>query len=332
MSTHEAKVIRIEEILPHPDPETVNLGLVKVWDYQVVVNKNQWKVGELAVYVEPDTVVDGARPEFSFLNKDPEKPKQHRIKAKRLRGTWSEGLLTPAPEGFNEGDDAWETLGLIRYEPKMKNDFKHGDAEKGPVRLPFGKYDLENFRKYHRLLQEGERVIISEKIHGANARFLFMNDRMWAGSRSMWKKPGETCLWWKAIDHNIWVADLCAQHPNKIFYGEVFGSVQSLKYGANNGQIFLRLFDAWFIDEKRWMDNALLLEILEEDQMVPVFYDGPYSKEKVLELTDGPSVIPGANHIREGVVIKPAYERIDPRHGRVALKNVSNEYLLRSKG
>jgi len=40
----------------------------------------------------------------------------------------------------------------------------------------------------------------------------------------------------------------------------------------------------------------------------------------------------GANHIREGIVMVPAVERIDRSIGRVCLKSVSAEYLVRKNG
>ena len=42
------------------------------------------------------------------------------------------------------------------------------------------------------------------------------------------------------------------------------------------------------------------------------------------------SSYPGANHHREGLVIKPIHERTDRKIGRVQLKIVGNRYL--SKG
>jgi len=58
---------------------------------------------------------------------------------------------------------------------------------------------------------------------------------------------------------------------------------------------------------------------------VPVLYEGPYIKEKMLKLSSGKSTM--ADHIREGVVIKPTEERWHDEVGRVQLKLVSNEYL-----
>lgn len=39
--------------------------------------------------------------------------------------------------------------------------------------------------------------------------------------------------------------------------------------------------------------------------------------------------MPGADHVREGFVVKPIRERQDPRLGRVFLKMAGEGYLLR---
>lgn len=66
-------------------------------------------------------------------------------------------------------------------------------------------------------------------------------------------------------------------------------------------------------------------------QHVPVLYSGPFSRDVLLALTDGSTTL-GAGHIREGVVVTPISERYDNRIGRVALKNVSGDYLTRKNG
>ena len=44
-----------------------------------------------------------------------------------------------------------------------------------------------------------------------------------------------------AIEQNPWIAAFCENFPDLTVYGEVFGWVQDLKYGAQPGQIFFRL-------------------------------------------------------------------------------------------
>ena len=57
-------------------------------------------------------------------------------------------------------------------------------------------------------------------------------------------------------------------------------------------------------------------------------FEGPFDLETIRKLSDGPTLIGGANHIREGVVVKPRIERTDPKVGRVILKYVGDAYLL----
>src|SRR3954469_22763883 len=68
-SNHRANVVRIAEIKPIPD--ATNIGLVEIGGYQVVVRLADWKVGDLGVYIQPDSVVP-VIPAFDFLWKDRE--------------------------------------------------------------------------------------------------------------------------------------------------------------------------------------------------------------------------------------------------------------------
>jgi hypothetical protein len=61
---HKVRVVRINEILVHPNAD--RLAIVKVLGYQVVVGKEDFKVGDLAYFVPPDSVVP-ERNEFHFL-------------------------------------------------------------------------------------------------------------------------------------------------------------------------------------------------------------------------------------------------------------------------
>jgi hypothetical protein len=56
----------------------------------------------------------------------------------------------------------------------------------------------------------------------------------------------------------------------------------------------------------------------------------PFDFEKLQKLADGPSLIPGANHMREGIVVKPVKERRHWKLGRVMVKMVGLDYLEKS--
>lgn len=325
MSTHRVEVVRLGSIEKHPNADT--LGLVAIWGYTAMVRLGDFKEGDLAAYIEPDYVVPDT-PQFAFL------AGHLRIKAKRLRGIYSQGLLVKAPDGAEEGDDVMECMGIVRYEPNVKASLG-GDNERPPEALAWiPKYDLENWRRHNHLIVSGEPVSISEKLHGCCGTYSWREGRMWCKSRTGWKKQDATNLWWKALAQNTWIEDWCKARENMILFGEVFGQVQTLKYGAKPGQIMFRAFDV-LIDEPglegrrgRWANAKEFHDMVLEQDRVPVLYEGPFDVERAAALSLGDSVL--ASHMAEGVVIRPMVERV-AHVGRVVLKLVSDRYLVKDK-
>ena len=325
--THRVEVVPIV-LEPHPDPETTNLSLARVYDFVVVVRTDLWNDKEIGAYIQPDSVVPDT-PDFEFVGHN------KRITVRRFRGVYSHGLMMPAPEGSRVGDDVSEIMGVTHYEPR-ENVTMFGDSVHGPEGI-FPKYDVENWRKFSVLFEDGEDVVVTEKIHGANARFKMTNDGdMFCGSRTMWKKEHENDLWWKCLDKNRWIREFVTFHPDFTLYGELFGNVQNLKYGAGKNDVFFRAFDVWNNRENRFLswtelDNIYLPDgskLREEPYWVPVLYFGPYDKEMVRGLADGKSTILGAENIREGIVVHPTRERYEAFLGdRLKLKLVSDKYF-----
>ena len=57
---------------------------------------------------------------------------------------------------------------------------------------------------------------------------------------------------------------------------------------------------------------------------------GPYSRTVLDELTSGSSTVAGADHLREGVVVRAVPEAVSDLTGtRKIAKSISEEYLLR---
>jgi hypothetical protein len=117
-------------------------------------------------------------------------------------------------------------------------------------------------------------------------------------------------------------------NPEHVLYGEVFGWVQPLKYGAKQGQLFFRAFD--ILRGPEYMDAEEFVAALPEERRAPSLGVMPFDFEKLQALADGQSLVKGANHVREGIVIKPLKERKHWKLGRVVLKLVSNKYLEKS--
>lgn len=314
MSVHSVKVVRVKEILPHPDADA--LEIVEVWGYSCCVKKGDFKAGDLAIYIEPDYVVPD-NPLFAWL-------KDKRVRVRRLRGVLSQGLLIPAQDGMQEGDNVIEVLGISRYEPPVK--FSMGDVEPGPA-LWCPKYDVENLERFPLTIATEEVVSATEKLHGTNAKFCFAEGRMWAGSRTYWRKNDDACLYWKPTSTQPQIEAWCRDNPNRIIYGEIYGWVQDLKYGAEQGQVWFSAFDV--LDGNRFFDVDEFDVSLAKHEVarVPELYRGPMSGLNVEVLRSGNSFY--CQHIREGIVIKPVKERLTLEIGRVILKAVNPDYLMK---
>jgi len=181
--------------------------------------------------------------------------------------------------------------------------------------------------------EPGEPVWISEKIHGANARYTFDGETLHVGSRTSWKKQNEKSIWWKAVAVHPEIEAFCRAHVGWTLYGEVYGQVQDLKYGVKG--VRFAAFDLLCGDE--WQRPAVVHALCRQHGVptVPVVAGDPrfgfsFDLDAVLALAEGPSLVPGADHVREGVVVRPLGERTHPAIGRVMLKIVGNGYLERA--
>jgi len=180
MSTHSCDVVKVV-LEEHPNADS--LSIVRVGGYQCVVRTEEWKDDDLAVYIPPDSLVPTNNPQFAFLQKKDRS--QERVRAIKLRGVWSQGLLVHAPGDAQEGQDLMEELGVKHYEPPLPMS-TGGDNESAPPGH-YPKYDVENFNRYNTVIKKGANVVITEKIHGANARYKWHDGRIYCGSRTNWK-------------------------------------------------------------------------------------------------------------------------------------------------
>ena len=327
MSNHEVSLV---QVYPETHPNADKLDVCKVFGYSCVVGKGQFEPGAIAAFIPPDSLVDTNRPEFSFdfLKKSAKLDGLVRIKCQRLRGVLSEGLLIPFSGAA--GENVADKLGVVHYEPAVEavNGEPHKTGVLNSVVAPPGreglaKYDVENFKRYGDSLEDGEIVAITEKIHGANGRWCYSNGQYYAGSRGHWYREDKSNIWWKALYSHPEIKAFCKANPNLTVYGEAYGNVQALRYGIPN-QVKILVFD---IMEGR--DNwKSVLWRYEHDYLpwVPLLYLGPLVRQDALQLAEGASIVSGAGHVREGVVVKPIVERRDNHVGRVQLKIIGEGY------
>lgn len=353
MSEFHVEVVRLGSVVDLPKSDTLAITHVH-GGYPCIVKRGQFAEGDLAVYIPVDALCPVARPEFTFLDSGKGRTYE-RIRARKLRGTFSMGLLIAAPDGSKPGDDVRAHYGIEKWEPPSERDdacpmaatrreswlkrawlsvcHAIGLTPPKPPSVPI--YDIEGLRKHIGILNLGEEVVLTEKIHGCNSRFIWTGKRFYVGSRTMFRKSGPSV--WHTVADRYRLEAIMRQYPGAVLFGEVYGSVQDLKYGvpADEGVRFV-VFDLLWENHgahtRRYFDYDNLLRFCAEHELpvVPELYRGPWSPD-LIRYAEGPTTMPGANHVREGFVVKPVIERTDPHFGRVQLKLPGEGYLTRKQ-
>ena len=347
MATFESRIhaLRIE---PHPNAD--RLELAAVGGFRCIVGKGSFADGDLAAYIPegavcPDWLIAELGLEGRLAGK-----RRNRVKAVKLRGVLSQGLVYPVRDGtirgraVAEGDDVTALLDLVKYEPPIPI------AMQGEVRPAHGAtlhYDIENFKKYPDALRPGEPVVITEKLHGSwcclgrhpdhgpVVTSKGMSDRGLVLELDEANRNNLYVRAWRSHEAAFERARDRIAAPDEPFYvlGEVYGrGVQDLHYGEPNPTF--AVFDAYVgaPGRGRYLAAGEIEERLGDLlPLVPVLYQGPFSEAVLHEHTGGATVL-GGGHVREGVVVKPVAERESAELGRVILKNVSGDYLTRKGG
>ncbi|RCJ21927.1 RNA ligase [Nostoc minutum NIES-26] len=326
MSVFKVEVVKIESVNSHPNADRLDIASFTGMAYQVVTAKGHFQPGDFAFYFPVDSVIPeifldefGIRPYYS-----------KKLRAAKLRGIFSEGLLIPVSDKFigNIGDDYTEYFGVTKYEYPIPQGMS------GELESPIGHYKFpspENMKRYKDLLIEGEEIVVTEKLHGTNFTVLVDADGI--------TKIGSHNYFWKNSAANKNLVYIRAYNENTALhklpsgtqvFGEIYG-VQDIKYGLNNGKIGIALFAVRY--GNHFLNYTKFVEFCEDFNLpkVPVLYIGAYSWEAVSQFNNIDSVI-SSNCIMEGVVVQPLLERTHPEIGRVVLKLISDRYLLRKDG
>ncbi len=326
-SFSQASLSTIERLEKHPNADA--LDIVMVDGCPAIVKRDEFKAGEMVVFVPFDMIVpDSDQFEECFRNR--------RVKPVRLRGVFSMALVLKNKWGFKPGDDINEALGIIKWEPAIEKEMnlKHFDGGPPPPGIVIYKYDLESLRKYHGHLELGEEVVMTEKIHGANARYVMVDDKLYVGSRAHWLKEENGGMYWDiARQYNL--AEKLSDYPRTVVFGEIYGQVQKgFQYGVPKGNYAFAAFDFYDADVRvnrflHW-DELSNLSKAADIPTTPFMYKGPWGGFQAhAEFAEGDSMYGG--NIREGFVVKPVKERRDDYLGRVCLKMHGQGYLLSGK-
>jgi len=367
MSDFKVLVKKVLDVFPAENSD--NLEMVRIDGYNAIASRGSYTSGDMVVYIpEASLIPKWLGVKLGFWDEDSDKGKLNgsrgnRIKAIKLRGNLSQGLILPLNddgllEGENDqlkevfcGDDVAEFLGIEKYVPEIPTSMN--GALWTP---PFGstlKYDIENIKSHPNVIKDGEDVVFTEKIHGTWACFGMVGHDYIVTSKGHSGK-GFAFQMGDVNKDNVYVKTfyelgigkylqtlrLLCGIPNVYILGEIYG-VQDLKYDSSNKKGF-RVFDIYMshdnfqgdymgyddmIGQIGYMNNVFDGAHI---GIVPELYRGPFSEGALRDHTDGRETVSGKEvNIREGLVVRPLKERRDDTIGRVLLKSVSEDYLLR---
>ncbi len=325
MSIFKVEVVKINSVNPHPNADRLDIATIVGMAYQVITAKGNFLAGDLAFYFPIDSVIpDELLDKFGIRSYYSKK-----LRAAKLRGIFSEGLLIPVDANFNGnvGDDFTTYFGVTKYEYPIPRNMS-GDIEShiGQYKFP----SPEHLKRYRDILQVEEEVVVTEKIHGTNFTVLVDEDGTHISSHNyFWKNDAinKNLVYIRAYNEHDFLQNLPI---NTQIFGEIYG-VQNIKYGLSNGKIGVAIFavksNGKFLDYDEFKTFCDFYSL----PQVPVLYRGAYSLEAVSQFNNNNSVI-DENSIMEGVVVQPIKERTHQEIGRVVLKLISDRYLLRSGG
>jgi RNA ligase (TIGR02306 family) len=348
--------VTAEKLTIHSHPNADALELAQVGLYKAVVGKGQFSTGDFAVYIPEQAVLPDSLIEELGLTGRLAGKQKNRVKAVRLRGELSQGIVCrPASlagedlaTAAADAVDFADALGITKWAPEVPLSMS-GEVQPSPDLMPW--VDIENIKRFPNVFTKGEPVVATEKIHGTCCMCTVTKDgdvlvsSKGFGSRHLSLVEAESILYWRAArSHNlpaIGKALIFYLGLTKIgFFGEVYGAgVQDLTYGRTEKTRVpgYAVFDICVEKDgvTRWLDQDELARLVDFGvpslPLVKRLYEGPFDTNTMLALADGAEQVSGKEtHLREGIVIRPAKERFsDVLGGRAILKVVSDDYLTR---
>lgn len=343
------------ELFVHPNGDNLQLG--KVGSYQVVVQMGLYKTGDEVIFAPEKSILTGA------IKEEYEKylsgPNSDRVKAVRLRGEISSGIIIPQHlvpnfNNYSIGEDISSDIHITKYEPPIPTQLA-GKAK--ALDMPhIGNHDCEHANVYVNELVAGERIVISEKLHGTQYilghnldtdETIVTSKGMLKSGLSIEQVDGNT--YWEATKNDDIVSKIKRNFKSGVV--QVFGEAIPVQSGYNYGQTkpTVRLFDIRLNGESIPYD---LVPDEFKELWVPIVYDGqlPLNEIEVVLYEDvergirktkidkmltpelvnlcrGNELISGKElHIREGVVLRPYIDRVARDGTKLRLKIINPKY------
>jgi RNA ligase (TIGR02306 family) len=346
MSRQLVTVRTINKILPIENADAVALAQVDGW--QVVVKKNEFQVGDQALYFEIDSFIPLSDERFGFLTRGERMYNGNRgirIKTIKLRGELSQGLLIPldnfpdVKEGLKQGlEDFSDMLNVVKYEIDESGSLGGKPRGNFPSFIP--KTDEKRVQNIVSAIsnRQGESFEITMKMDGCSMtvyRKKQDDDTFHFGvcSRNNEMKEAEEGIeesnaYWMVARRERLEEALALFNGNWAMSGEMLGpKIQKNRENFKTYQFFV--FNIFDIDAGHYVSPKIRHEMIKvmndagfDIKHVPVISTNHILKETVTELLEM-AIGPSLNHpIREGLVFKS-------NDTLFSFKAISNKFLLK---
>lgn len=275
MTKDLAIITRVQKIEPIPNYDRVVKATIE--NYPVIVQKDQFKEGDLCVYVREDSLLP-VKPEFEFLRKNSYSKLYNgfRIRNMKMCGMYSSGIafsLSILPEGFQpaEGDDVTDLLEVRKYDPdELQEVAQVQNKVKNPIllflmrfkwfRKLYAKLFGKKVRQYPETVQKSDETNIEKLFNSYKAQRpdeeFYITEKM-EGSAGAWMLYGRRRKYLvfshntirSSKDNNTWAKVgsmynleniLRSEKRNLCIQGEVCGpNIQKNIYGFDDLRLFV---------------------------------------------------------------------------------------------
>lgn len=339
-----ASIQRVVEITPIDGADRIEVARVNEW--RCVVKKGEFRVGDLATYLEIDSVPpDDAR--FNWLwTKDtdvatPPRPSNFRIRTKKLRGVVSQGLLLPLMAVRDdawgwalENDDVSEFLGVTKYEPPEPGTLGVPGTKRAsdfPSFVP--RTDEERIQSNPRLLGklQGQPYVATLKYDGTSFTAVYnpATEAVMVCSRNYVVSTDEENRYATiAKRYGLLQTLLDPEFQRYAIQGEIVGpSIQNNRLGLHETELWV--FSVYDVERRQYLPQEALERVCLELALNPVevVECGLVFNETVQTLLEkARGKYAGTKNHREGLVYRHALQQ--PPGELISFKIVNNDYLL----
>lgn len=351
-----ASLRQISKIEPIPGADAIEVATVDGW--KVVVKKDEFQEGDLAIYFEIDSWIPHEYAPFLSKGKEPREYngiKGERLRTVKLRGQVSQGLLIrpiniPGLYGkFQKDEDLTELLNIQKWEREIPANLR--GTIKGNFPSFLVKTDQERVQNLSRTIVSLCKEYaweVTEKLDGSSMTVYVNRGEYGVCSRNLDLAEDATNSFWKvAHEAQLFEKMSTLAGMNFAIQGELVGEgIQGNPYNLKGLRFYA--FDLYLIDEGRYATPNERRRMLEDCgiESVPTlsFYYNPwltvmdiYGEEEgsqelmgyLLSASEGKSVL-NEKIEREGLVFK-ASRSWENDLGRVSFKAISNKFLLKEK-